>query len=154
MKLVSCNVSHRLILVLHTHIKSLILADNRKIRVQHRMAIVQLQDLTSDDELCRVSQISSRSSSDTAHKVALYSQSEADFEEEKEGEAEEANSFDSFEWPLWAKRLSNPRQIWGLMPSQPPKTENLSLAASHARQPRGILKRSNVDSSPAVNPNF
>ena len=38
------------------------------------------------------------------------------------------------------------------MPSQPPKTENLSLAASHARQPRGILKRSNVD-SPAVNPN-
>jgi hypothetical protein len=110
------------------------------------MAIVQLQDLTSDDELCRVSQISSRSSSDTAHKVALYSQSEADFEEEKEGEAEEANSFDSFEWPLWAKRLSNPRRIWGMMPSQPPTSEDLITA-----KPRGILKKSNVDSSPAVN---
>ena len=145
----SCNITrHHLTSCTPTAYQILTHADSRKIRLLHRMAIVQLQDLTSDDELCRISQISSRSSSETAHKVALYSQSEADFEEHKEDEAEEANSFDSFEWPLWAKRLSNPRQNWGLMPPQPPPSENLITA-----KPRGILKRSNVDSSPAVNPN-
>ena len=46
------------------------LTENRKIKVQHRMAVVQLQDLTSDEELCRVSQTSSCNSSERAHKVA------------------------------------------------------------------------------------
>ena len=77
------------------------------------------------------------------------SQPQADFEE-KEYEAEEPESFESFEWPLWAKRLTRKLSTggWGLVPPQPPKSENLITA-----KPRGILKKSNVDSSPAVNPN-
>ncbi|KAL7492335.1 hypothetical protein ACHAWT_005031, partial [Skeletonema menzelii] len=41
-----------------------------RIKIQHRMAVVKLQDVTSDDELCRISQISSRRTSERAHQVA------------------------------------------------------------------------------------
>ena len=41
-----------------------------RIKLQHRMAVIELQDLKSDNELCHMSQISSRLSSERAHKVA------------------------------------------------------------------------------------
>ena len=41
-----------------------------KIKLQHRMAVTQLQDITSDEELCRISQITSRESCERAHKIA------------------------------------------------------------------------------------
>lgn len=40
---------HHLILALPYHYP---LIENRKIKVQHRLAVTQLQDLTSDEELC------------------------------------------------------------------------------------------------------
>lgn len=82
------------------------------------------------------------------------SQSEAELQEAKK----ETTTMESFEWPLWLKRLAqklstggnkqhNLRQIWGeKMPSQPPPPTTAS------QQPRSILKNS-MTKSPVVNPN-